>query len=252
MSKSIKKVAALVFIICTVFSLEFVSANPPEWYISQVQEGCSLYRDFIDAKKKPRILIIGSGRGVLRYGSEVCTKEYDQYAYGDRKYDYFLVDTCGELKPDYVCDATKQEDMDILGPGKWDKCFLEFLPHHVNMDGALKNAFRLVKPGGKVYMNAEDFFHEEYDLSEGFLPRRFVLFRNYFADLTGMHRQSVRPNFCVELAKRPFLERVDFFRFVYGLGNNIADIKLVPRSLETWPAKSSGVPELFIWEITRA
>ncbi len=252
MGKSIKRIVSLLVTIFMVFSLKSVGATPPEWYVRQVQERCDLYRKRMDKDRKPQTLIIGSGRGVLCFGDEVCAKEYDKYAYGDRKYDYFLVDGCAKLKPDYICDATNQESMDVLGPGTWDKCFLEFLPHRVNMGGALKNAFRLVRPGGKVYMNAENFFNEGYDLSEDFLPKRFRVFRNYFADLTGMHRQSVRPNFYVELGKIPLPERIHAFRFLYGLGNDIADIKLIPKSTEVWPAKSSDIPDLSIWEITKA
>lgn len=251
MNKNMKKVFASVISFFAAFSLNFVSAERSSWDTKGASYGSRLYKRYTYENGKPRIMIIGAGRGVLRFGSKVFATEYDEYAYGDKKYDYFLVDACRSLRPDYVCNAKSAYAMSKLGFGTWDQCFLEFLPHHVCMDGALKNAVSLVKPGGKVYMNAIDFFNKGYDSCCIKIPRRFLLFIDYFKRKVGVSRKGPRPDFCIELSKQPEKTR-GFFRYVYGLGDDVASIKLVPRTDENWPSKNKSLPSFYIWEITKA
>lgn len=249
MNKYIKKIASLILIVFSVFSSNIAIAQPPQWYIDQVLRGLDLYRQYAKCCGIPKTLIIGAGRGTLHYMDDLYVEHYDEYAYGDKKYDYFLVDAYDGFAPDYVCDATNWNDMRLLGRGEWDRCFLEFLPHDVNIDGALKNAIGLVRPGGKVYMNAENFFRSAYDLCREQFPEKFLIFKDYLACLIGFKYRGARPNFCTELSTRPWLVE-DFFRYVYDLGDEVDSVRLVKKSNETWPAKKDK-KDLYIWEITK-
>ncbi|MBR2579175.1 MAG: hypothetical protein IKE41_03475 [Clostridia bacterium] len=293
MSKNIKKIISYILVVCTAVSLSFAGAmkrgreplkandggcfeKKREERLSkkvgksfslcknQILEILDVYRYYVDSYGKPRILIIGSGRGMLRFGDKVFAMRYDHSAYGDKKYDYFLVDFCRELEPDYICDATVSDDMDLLGRGSWDKCVLEFLPHSVSMGGALKNAMRLVKHGGKVYINGTNFFHPVYDSADAdeCFPQAFKDFKIDLARFEGLSIElpikwplklpPERPDFCQALIKSPLLTR-NFFESVYGLNDEeIASIKLVPKSSESWPAKAAHMPEFYVWEITKA
>ena len=209
---------------------------------------CEEYKKSMSAKTLPNVLIIGSGRGELRYGDKKVTDCYDEFFYGDRKYNYFLVDLCARFNPDCVCDAKNAQCMNRLGIGSWDKCFLEFLPHNVVMNGALANALRLVKRGGKVYFNAENYCSHFYDGGEYFFPKRFITFRKFFLSQLKLPLGETA-NFCEEIFKNKPL-CVDFFRYGYGIEGGIK-INLLPVSDEVWCARATRGRDFYIWEITK-
>lgn len=248
MNINVKKIFVSVIGLFTAFSLNFVSAERPVWHGKKALVGGRLYRAEMDKRGNPKIMIVGAGRGELRFGKKVFAEKYDEYAYGSQKNDYYLVDACRTLLPDCVCDATTRS-MQKLGISTWDSCVLEFLPHKVCMDGALKNAISLVKSGGKVYMNAVDFFNPGYNPTNVDLPERFWKFRDYFAGVVRVNGKKKRPDFSVELSKRPD-EVENFFRYVYGIGDGVASIRLVSRSDANWPSKSQILPNFYVWEIT--
>lgn len=259
MNKYFKKIVLSVLAFCMVSPLSFVNAMKRRGALLDDMHYCCYqflpiqvdsYRYYADQHGKPRTLIIGSGRGVLRFGDEVYAEKYDEYAYGDKKFDYFLVDACRGLKPDYLCDATDQGSTDLLGVGTWDKCILEFLPHSVSMNGALKNAVKLVKPGGKVYMNATNFFDKGYDSPYVDIPERCRQFRRGFASFLGLTTGPDKPNFCELLTEYPG-ELEYFFQNAYALSSDEVTIKLVPVSDETWPSRNRSEGFTHIWEITK-
>ena len=250
MKNNIKKLFAIVVGLFSVFSLNFVNAVPP-WYSTRPLDRCELYKRYVDERRIPRTLIVGSGRGLLSFGDKVVATKYDEYAYGDKKYDYFLVDYSPDLCPDYLCNATNARLMESLGRKDWDKCFLEFLPNSVNMRGALKNVLSLVRPGGKVYMNAIDFFNSEYDSDFPGLPRRFSIFRNYFKDILKSMGIEKICNFPVELGKRT-KETRGFFKYVYGIGRDVATIRLVEWFDTAWPSRIWNSTNPYVWEIVKS
>lgn len=245
-----KNLMVLLFAFLTATIFGFGSCHA-EWSL----ETLDTYFGTVDALEKPRVLIIGAGRGELRCGDTVIAHKYDEEAYGDAKNDYFLVDSREAFAPDYVCDATNAEGMKRLRENSWDICILELLPESIMVRGAVKNAFKLVKPGGRVYFDAADHFSipDLYFKSDNAL-RKMLHFKRSLLKHLDTHGLSSVKTFPRELAKRP--SRVmSFFKHCYGIDMrfDMCDIRLIPHGSEAvWPAKPIAVDEdmaFDIWEI---
>lgn len=117
------------------------------------------YLNWIDTQNKPRIVIVGSGRG----GIEI--KNYANSAYLGKEYDYLLVNytkiSAGqETKPDIDLDI---REIGELKEGAYDYCIFENVDFNVSFSKqAIQGALKILKPDGKLITSNYPMFHFNY------------------------------------------------------------------------------------------
>ncbi|MBF0362959.1 MAG: hypothetical protein HQK49_18210 [Oligoflexia bacterium] len=159
------------------------------------------YLKCMDQQKKPKIVIVGSGRGKF-----FDTDNYAQKVYGNNKYNYFLINYIAKddneglsKRPDMNLDIRK---ISKLKENSYDYCIFENVDYSVSFTKeAISGAMKILKPGGKLITS---------------VTPKISIFYNEPKNMKSIHRNS-KKNFS------NILKLSNGYFFLYNKKNELCD-----------------------------
>lgn len=138
------------------------------------------YFDYVDSHGKPRIMLIGGEHVSLDHN--ISTDPWYENVGGAEN--YFFVNCIPHTKPDFTCCAERDEILQ-LGIGQWDGIIFENCNITIYEGKAAQNAFRLLKPGGRLL--SYNVFEKDYFSVSEFFERHRPNPREYW-----LHKLGIR------------------------------------------------------------
>ena len=121
---------------------------------------------FSSARGRPGILVLdaGAGEGLLRDGFKDCRYLTLDLGTGDREWDYSGLDVIGNLNTVPVSEAAADVVLNF-----------QVLEHVPDPAAVIREFFRVLKPGGSLYLTAPQGWHEHQQPHDFFRFTRYSL-----------------------------------------------------------------------------
>ncbi|MDR1910313.1 MAG: class I SAM-dependent methyltransferase [Holosporales bacterium] len=131
-----------------------------KWWLESMESRELAYFDYVDASGKPRILIVGSGRGSISR-----QKNYALSMYGSAAPFLLLVNIDKNAGADILCDIRRLSD--CLSEEEYDVVIFEHVTTSVAFSrAAIRRALTCLKPGGVLVSSGVPACHPLYSVEE--------------------------------------------------------------------------------------